>query len=122
MRQGLDVLRKQTREFIDENPTSIALTRSTRVSDNAGGFRTTTETLEPQAVRIIEQPATSVESRTVSGEVLKPDFVVIGEHDLDIREGDSWSRTINGQKQTFEVMYVRYERSYETWAEVKSNA
>ena len=97
-RQGQSFLVKQTRQFINESPTTIALSRVERNDDGAGGtIDGNPIPVEPQTVRIIPaNPSSASEVRTVSGEVLKTQYSIVALPDADIREGDSL--LINGAR------------------------
>ena len=114
-RQGVSVLREQTRQFIGENPTEVVLTRYTRSSDGAGGFTRTNPTpLPPQDVRlIVENRMVSVERKTVSGEMLRPEYNMLCEHDADVENGDTFVH----RGMTMEVVFV-HASTYELVAEV----
>lgn len=114
---GTSVMRKQTRDFIAANPLSVILSRADSVPDGAGGLTTPLPMNRPvQIMRVIQQGTEMPVRRSVDGEELQPEFVLLGEHDADIRRGDWFF--INGIK--YEVFWVRPDRRYETWAEVVS--
>lgn len=119
MVQGVATLRKQTKQFITENPTSMVLTRRTRTPDGAGGYTLTSPTaLGAQVVRVVQQTAAAtVERQTVEGEVVRPEYKIVAEWDADIAEGDI--TTINGRR--VEVVFINdiMENAYEKVAEVK---
>jgi hypothetical protein len=111
-----EVMRRQTEQFIAVFPQEIVLTRSDMVSDGAGGVKATLVPLPAQTFRQITQPTnTTVFRRTIDGEEVQPDFVLLGEYDVDVKSGDWYMK--DGAKH--EVVYVRDDRRYETWAEVK---
>ena len=111
----LEVMRSQTKQFIAHYPKDISLQRADMVSDGSGGVKATLETLPAQTFRQITQPTnTQVFRRTIDGQEVTPDFVLLGEYDVDVKDGD-WYMA-DGRK--FEVVYVRDDRRYETWAEV----
>jgi hypothetical protein len=111
-----EVMRKQTKSFIDEYPQSIVLVRADTESDGAGGVKSTLAPLPAQTLRQITQATnTGVFRRTIDGEEVQPDFVLLGEWDADIANGDWYMK--EGAKH--EIVYVRDDRRYETWAEVK---
>jgi hypothetical protein len=113
-------MRADTKMFIDVNPTSVVITRKDVTSDGEGGISHTLTTLAAQIMRLIPQPASAaVERTTVEGEQIKPEFVLLGEYNADVRHGDWFMR--NGAK--YELVYVRDDgrsatTKYETWAEV----
>jgi hypothetical protein len=110
-----EVMRKQTAEFIAVYPLVIILVRPGAEDDGAGGTRPDPEALEPQIFRQITQPTSpQVFTRTIDGEEVKPDFVLLGEWNVDVQIGDYYFK--DGAKH--EVAYVKEDRRYETWAEV----
>lgn len=115
-REGTAVERKQTHEFILDNPTELIITRNVKVSDGAGGSTLSPTPLDPQTVRMVPQVrATSVERRTVGGEVVSPDVNMVAEWDADLQVGD----TFKYQNLHMEVVWV-YDLGYEKMAEVAS--
>lgn len=115
-RQGGMYLVKQTRQFINEDPTDITLTRTTRNSDGAGGWTPGAPVnVVKQTVRLVPtNPNAGAESRTVDGEVLKTQYSIVAMPDADIEEGDSFK--INGARH--EVVIVLNIGGYELRAEV----
>lgn len=120
MPDDIAVLRAQTKEFIDVNPTSVVISRKNITSDGEGGVQHTLTVLPAQIMRLITQPSGSAVLRTtIEGEELTPDFVLLGVHDSDMVHGDWFMR--DGAK--YELVYVRddgrsAELRYERWAEV----
>lgn len=112
-RQGLGVLREQTKQFIGENPVDLVITRNVRTSDGAGGFVTAPTNLSPQTVRLVPvNKLASIQRTSVSGSMVVPDLTVIGEADLDIQRGDTF--TYNGIKmQVVWVNVLGYEKTAE---------
>lgn len=111
-----EVMRKQTTAFIAVYPQSLILMRSDMVADGSGGVKATLTPLDPQTFRQITQPTnTQVFRRTIDGEEVQPDFVILGEYNADVQIGDWYMK--DGAKH--EVVYVKDDRRYETWAEVK---
>lgn len=109
-------MRRQTAEFIAVYPLEIVLTRSDMVSDGSGGVKATLVPLPAQTFRQITQGTnTGVFRRTIDGEEVQPDFVLLGYYDADVKSGDWYMK--DGAKH--EVVYVRDDRRYQTWAEVK---
>lgn len=111
----LAVLRKQTKSFIDENPISILLLRTVKSSDGAGGTTSAPAdpAVDPQTFRKIIQTKGN-DARDIDNERVRPEFVLIGLFDADIKSGDRFM--LNAIK--YKVEYVRDDRRYETWAEV----
>lgn len=113
-RQAWRVLREQTKQFIDENPTSLVINRVSKASDGAGGTTVTTTSLAPQVVRIIDRfSAVQTERRTTFGEVTSPDINVLFEWDGDVRIGDTFAY----KGFTMEVTWV-LDNGYRRTAEV----
>ena len=111
-----EVMRKQTASFIAIYPQAISLVRAVMVPDGSGGVKGTLSTLAAQTFRQITQATnTSVFRRTIDGEEVQPDFVLLGAWDADVKIGDWYMK--EGAKH--EIVYVREDRRYETWAEVK---
>jgi hypothetical protein len=114
--RGQSVLRKQTSQFIAENPTDVVITRQVMKDDGAGGSIPDgpPSSLDPQRVRVVIKSLNQqIEFRTVEGEVLKPEYSIVGEYDADIREGDSF--TYDGNR--IEVVFVFSIGDYERRAE-----
>lgn len=115
MPEDLVTLRKQTTDFIGYNPKSVQLQRKTTTADGAGGVKYTINTLTAQTFRQITQPtSTGVFRRTIDGQEVNPEFVLLGEYNADIKFGDWYY--VDGAK--YEIVYVRDDRRYETWGEV----
>lgn len=112
-----EMMRKQTTAFIAVYPQVIALVRTAMVADGSGGVKSSGPSpLGPQTFRQITQPTnTGVFRRTIDGEEVSPDFVLLGEWDADVAIGDWYMK--DGAKH--EIVYVKEDRRYETWAEVK---
>lgn len=111
-----EVMRRQTKDFISIYPQQIVLTRPEMLADGSGGFKSTLTPLPAQTFRQITQPTTSdVFRRTIDGEEVTPDFVLLGEWDVDVKNGDWYMK--DGAKH--EIVYVKDDRRYEAWAEVK---
>jgi hypothetical protein len=112
-RQGLHVMRRQTSRFIAENPSDVVVTRTTEVSDGAGGTtRGPATPLPPQRVRVVPQTMLT-ESRTSSGEMLRPDAAMVAEWDANIQRDD----TIAHNGFTYRVSFV-HDKGYEKLVEV----
>lgn len=110
-----EVMRKQTTSFIAVYPQSIVLTRPGSQPDGAGGTKPNPSALSAQTFRQITQPTSpQVFTRTIDGEEVKPDFVLLGEWNADVQIGDWYVK--DGAKH--EIVYVKEDRRYETWAEV----
>lgn len=116
MPEDLITLRKQTLQFIGYNPVEVSLLRPNRTADGSGGWIEGEPTeLAPQTFRQITQSTNSqVFSRTIDGEEVQPDFVLLGAYDADVQTGDHY---LVGEIR-YDIVYVRTDRRYETWAEV----
>ena len=115
MPEDLVLLRKQTLEFIDFNPKEVVLQRSDMIADGSGGVKPTIVPLPAQTLRQVTQPTSQqVYRRTIDGQEVKPEFVLICPFDADIQNFD-WYFS-GGVK--YEIVYVRDDRRYECWAEV----
>jgi hypothetical protein len=112
------VLRRQTTAFIKDNPVSLTITRGgAKTSDGAGGWTIGDGTpIDPQTMRMIPsgEGRAQLQARNVDGEVITPGFVIIAEHDANIKKGDGFVK----DNRNYEIIYVREDRRYETWAEV----
>lgn len=108
-------MQRQTKQFIDENPITVNLQRDSLIPDGAGGHSVTPNPVGNQVFRMISQSTSSaVERRTSDGQLVSPEFVLLGEYDADARNGDFYM--LDGIK--YEIVYVRFDRRYETWSEV----
>lgn len=114
--QELQVLRQQTVDFIQANPINISMQRMDTASDGAGGVTLQQTTLATQTFRLISlgTGGGAVERRTVDGQMVFPDFVLLGEYTANLQNGDVFF--IDGIK--YEIVYVRLDRRYELWGEV----
>jgi hypothetical protein len=112
--QGLSVLREQTVDFIKDNPVDLTLKRVTKQDDGAGGHTTAETDLNPQRVRLVTQrQGAGVERRTTSGEVVRPDAVLVAPYNADVQMGDVF--TWNDRR--MEVVWVN-DLHYELMCEV----
>lgn len=114
--EGTDVLKEQTKRFIDENPTDVVFTHNTPVSDGMGGHTMNPTPVPAQTVRIIQMvSAQATERRTVSGEMVSPDMKVLGEWDADIKKDDTF--IWNGlDMEVVWVVVLPYEKTAEVVA------
>lgn len=116
-RREIQVLRKQTKQFINQHPLEVILVRQELMSDGAGGVTHSIIPQEPQIVRLITQLSpgmASLSRMTEDGIETRPDYVLLGEWDANMRTHDYFMK--DGIK--YELVYVREDRRYETWAEV----
>lgn len=113
-RQGLSVMREQTRKFIDENPTDVVLSRGGKEDDGAGGTRVVNpQPLAKQRMRVVPQSALGNTQRTFAGEVRRPDAALVAKYDADVAIGDLLAH--NGTN--YEVMWV-LDHGYEKIVEL----
>lgn len=82
-----------TAAFIAENPSSITLSRRTKVSTGTGGWRWGTATSQPPIVaRLVgQQNRFRDEITTDDGQVVVPSKVLIAMPGEDIRRGDQFA-------------------------------
>lgn len=114
-RQGQRLLIEQTKQFINESPSEITVTRLTKTADGAGGYTTAPALLAPQTVRLVPlAPSTSVERKTADGEVVTTVYSVVAAPDVDLKEGDAFP--INDARH--EVILCIIIGGYEVRAEV----
>lgn len=110
----INVLRRQTEQYIKQNRTDVVLVRHTKVSDGAGGTKSIGDQFQlAQMVRIIQNDETvATERRTVDGESVRPTLNMLCAWDANVQVGDQfeWNGFIN------EVVYItdmRYELTCE---------
>lgn len=95
---ALKILRKQTKAFIDDDPFTIVLTpRSVSTRVPGGGYvKANGVPRAPQTVKLIYSgSSTGTAGRegvqvTSDGVERRYDYVIIGEWDMAIEEGDHW--------------------------------
>lgn len=112
-----DAQRRQTKAFIDAEPTDIRLQRAELTPNGAGGTRIgAASPLPPQTVRLLIPTITSGqgERQLLDGEAVAIDYVLLGEWDADVKRGD-WFY-LNGVK--YEIVSTRPTSDYEIKAEV----
>jgi hypothetical protein len=115
MMDALRFKRNNALAYIASDPTVIAFTPRARVSDGAGGFTwTTPAALQPQEFRLITSGNVAVTRRTVDGQTVTPDLLIMGPYDAQIGEG--WTFTVDGR--LHEVLYILPDVKHCTLAEV----
>jgi hypothetical protein len=91
--EGVAILRRQTKQFIDENPVTLQFIRFEQIDDGMGGHYDAEEPtpVDPQVVRIVEQASGSqaVERRNSAGEMVMPEFKIVAEWNADVLRGDT---------------------------------
>lgn len=109
--------KRQTDAFIRTHPNRVAITlsRQTMVNDEEGGWVSDTTVVGGQ--QYVALIATNLQlpiRRSVDGQEIQPEYILIGYPDADITRGDwFW---LDGVK--YEVVFVNPNRSYEVRAEV----
>jgi hypothetical protein len=113
----LRVMRRNTKAFIDADDRQITLQRPSRVSNGTGGTRPGPLVPVPtQTMRLLPAAeSTSTERTTADGKVVKPTWVLLGEHTADMKRGDTFPLP---DGTTGEVVYVHEKRDYEVKGEV----
>lgn len=111
----LNLQRKQTLAFIKADYARIVLYRSEWVSDGEGGVTPQApEPLAAQTMRMIPRQDTSTQISTADGEMVTPQYVLLGRWDADIQRWDEFTLDDN----RYQVVSVAENRQYETKAEV----
>lgn len=114
----LAVQRNLTEWFIKADSVEITLSRASRLSDGAGGtIDGPTLALPPQVLRLITQGGTGADSKnrfTSDGQMVSPDYILLGQHTADIQRWDTF--TLDGRG--YEVVFVNQNQQYEVKAEV----
>jgi hypothetical protein len=111
----LEIQRDLTRSFIAADSLSLALTRTPKVSDGAGGLKNgTPATLTAQTLRL-NPLQDAVQSRTTAdGKQVLPQYMLMGEYNADLDRGDTF--TVDGRR--YEVVFVLQNKQYQVKAEV----
>ncbi len=93
------ILARQTKAFIDANPTSVSLERFKRQATTAGGFRNVSVgTLLPVTGRIVRssnRQGNEMERTLPEGQVVTFEYVLVLPLGTDIQDGDQF--TADGQ-------------------------
>ena len=97
---GLDVLRRQTHWFIENDPTDIVLIPTGKVSAPGGGWNIATLPPRPnQRFKVIYQGgAADGILNTTDGQVRKFDFILLGEWDASMEIGDTFTEAAHGNQ------------------------
>lgn len=114
----LEINRLNTKAYIDSDATNIHLERYTPNSDGAGGTITPKQpTYEADiVVRVVTSTSLAANApRTVDGESVIPDLLVIAEFDADIRPGDILKSI---DLWDYKVAFIQPDMRYEVLAEV----
>lgn len=112
----LETNRRNTAAHIARDPNSsvIVLSREDLVWEGGSFNRTNQRQLDDQKMSLIASVQQLPERRTVEGQSLTPEFILLGNYGADIENGD-WFY-LDGVK--YEVVFVHPDRSYEVVAEV----
>lgn len=106
-----------TQLFIDANPTTITLSRTTRASDGSGGWVPGATTPAGQITgRLVSvsKPGQTLSRVNANGEVVVPDFAFVCLPSADIRIRDQF--TIGSH--VYEVLFVSQNPEWRKSAEV----
>lgn len=89
--EPLTARERQTKRFINENPSTIVFARNTKTPDGAGGFTEIPTNLEPQVVRVVQQRrAIAIERRNSAGEVVNPTITLVCMPYTDVERDDTF--------------------------------
>ena len=115
--KALEILRANTKKFIDEDPRAVVLMRAPRLPTGTGGARRGAAVAQPvQTMRLIPQAeTTSTERRLPDGAVVVPTWVLLAEHTGNMLRGDELSLPDGG---VGEVVYVHEKKLYHIKGEV----
>lgn len=108
----IETLRKQTKYYIDDAPTTVRLVPYPETRTAAGGtVRTPGTPRKPQTFRLVPldrmaSATTNVQAgRPADGEMHQANFAIMGEYDLEIARGDRWIDETDGTE--YEVTEVQ---------------
>ena len=112
----LESKRRNTSEYIARDPAAklLPLSREDLVWEGGSFNRANLQSLRAQRMLLLATNQQLPERRTVEGQTVTPEYVLLGSWDADIRNGD-WFY-VDGVK--YEVVFVHPDRSYQTKAEV----
>lgn len=112
----LEAQRRQTDAFIKADHVDVILWRQEKVPNGSGGFvLSPAQPLPPQQFHLVPQNRQLEERQTLDGAVVRPDSVLIGYYDADIRRGD-WFMNAMGKR--YDVAWVNEKRDYEVRVEL----
>src|SRR5688500_3875357 len=105
-------LRRQTRDFILADPRLISLLRNTYQPNGTGGWVVDELILIfEQEMRLIPTASLGVERQRLDGTVVTPSWVLMGEYNSEMRQGD---RFFMPDGQLAEIILVEEKRLYQT--------
>lgn len=108
-----------TQSFIQGDSLDIVLTHRTSVPNGSGGYRLVSSTHPTsQRLRLIPLQDVRVHRSTADGNMVIPEYALLGMPDADIRRRDLF--TLNGH--SYEVVYVNENVPYQKKAEVIQRA
>jgi hypothetical protein len=111
----LEFNRVNTTAYIAADPSVIALARTTRVADGAGGFTKSAPTPQAEQIfRIVNGQISQMVARTVDGKEIKADYMMICQWNANVAAGDTFVTT----NCKYLVTYVYPDPTYELLAEV----
>jgi len=116
----LQINRRNTRYFIDQDPTDLVLKRPQNAKSATGArVRATSIAIPEQRFKLIMvSPAGgSLDQSSEDGRMVRADYVLIGEHDADIEAGDFWYDDFGQQWVVYSL--IPYN-GYETRANVSA--
>lgn len=114
----IKIQRRNTREFIEANPSTVILNRLSGITDDGAGGITLSgaPTTQPgQRVRVIPQ-SNGFQRQSIEGEEIQTTHVIVGDTDVVIQRGDFF--WLNDEK--IEVTFLWPPNQYEVRAEAAS--
>lgn len=109
-------LRSQTREFILADMRLLSLWRTTFRPNGAGGYVPDELIgIYEQEMRLIPTNSLSVTRERVDGTVVTPSWVLLGEYNAEMRQGDMFFMP---DGQVAEILTVEEKQTYQTKGEV----
>jgi hypothetical protein len=111
----LAMQKRNTMAYIDADPSVVTLMRSGLAADGAGGLiRVTPFPIDVQTFRIINGQISQTVTRTLDGQEVRADYMMICLSDADVHAGDTFTTSACRYK----VVYVYPDPTYELLAEV----
>lgn len=116
--RGLAELRKQTKWFIDDDPTGIRLKTNAKTEQPSGGYKITAGAeRDLQWFKLINSLGDfNGIVRTDDGQVRRFNYILLGEHDAQVAIGDYWT---DGDTK-YEVIALLAKNDYEVKAAVQA--
>lgn len=111
----LAIQRMNTDAFIRAWPETLVFNRSTKIADGQGGWTVgPPQDLPPQQLAVLAQNTQLEQRLTLDGQMVRPDYKLVGYFDANVQRGDWFSWRGN----RYDVVYVYGNRDYETLVEV----